>query len=54
LRRILKILKTIFHVRERCVHGIHVGGLVVEVEGEKLGRSHAKGQEMTRTEQTKT
>lgn len=33
LRGVLEILETIFHVRERSVHGVHVGrGLGVKVK----------------------
>jgi len=43
LRRVLKVLKTIFHVWESGVHGVHVGrGLGIEVEGQKLRGRHAE------------
>lgn len=55
LRGILKVLKTVLHVREGCIHGVHVGrGLVVEVEGKQLGRRHAGKTRLEKKEQNKT
>lgn len=54
MRRVLKVLETIFHVRECSIHGVHVGrGLGVKVEGQKLGGRHAEKKRLQEKEKNK-